>query len=89
MQPAHSRDGAGADCARNAGLYDQLERALISLTYALADARVSEQSPPAELDRIVRSHEALQSAGAEVQVIMLALQSAGLRSAAERARQWG
>ena len=89
MRPDFTKDGAGGDPAGNEGLYDQLERALISLTYALADARVSEQSPPAELDRIVRSHEALQSAGAEVQVIMLALQSAGLRSAAERARQWG
>jgi hypothetical protein len=84
-----SKDGAGGDDARNAGLYDQLERALISLTYALADARVSEQSAPSEFDRIARSHEALQNAGAQVQVILLALQSAGLRSAAERVRQWG
>jgi hypothetical protein len=89
MQRACSKDEAGVDRARNAGLYDALERALISLTYALADARVSEQSPSAELDRLVRSHEALQSAGAQLQVILLALQSAGLRSAAERARDWG
>ena len=89
MQPVCSKDRVGGDGARSAGLYDQLERALISLTYALADARDSEQSAPSEFDRIARSHEALQNAGAQVQVIMLALQSAGLRSAAERARQWG
>ena len=88
MQPVGSKNGAKGDEARNAGLYDELERALISLTYALADARISEQSAPFEFDRIARSHEALQNAGAQVQVIMLALQSAGLRSAAERARNW-
>jgi hypothetical protein len=65
-----------------------LERALIALQYALADVRSFKTSASFEQDPFVRSQEALLSAGEEVQVILLALKSAGLRSAAERARKW-
>jgi hypothetical protein len=74
---------------RNARLYDRLERALIAMEYALADARSSELGAPSqELHRIARSQEALQSAGEELQEILLALKAAALEHAALRARQW-
>jgi hypothetical protein len=69
-------------------LYDRLERALIALEYALADARSCEKSAASDLDDVVRSHKALQGAGEELHDIMLALKSAGLQRAAERARHW-
>jgi hypothetical protein len=84
----------GADCedvvkSASARLYDRLERALIALEYALADARSFEKSASFELDPFVRSQEALLSAGEEVHITLLALKSAGLESAAARARRWG
>ncbi len=87
MRVAGEIDGTnGHDVARNARLYDRLERALIALEYALADARSSEHH--VESDRLARSQEALQSAGEEVQDILLALRAAALEHAAMRTRQW-
>jgi hypothetical protein len=73
----------------SASLYDRLERALIALEYALADARSLEQRPiRSDLDRMAKSQEALQRAGEEVQEVLLALKAAALRDAAARAREW-
>ena len=70
-------------------LYDRLERALIALEYALADARAFESAQAfAEFDRIARSQDAMQAAGEEIQDVLLALRTAALRSAARRAGQW-
>jgi hypothetical protein len=75
--------------ARTTRLYDRLERALIALEYALADARASEQETTApQYDRIARSQEAMQSAGEEVQEVLVALKTVALEHAAQRARQW-
>jgi hypothetical protein len=78
------------DCeVGNARLYDRLERALIALEYALADARSSELgAAQPEFDRIARSQDALQNAGEEVQDVLLALRTAALENAAIRTRQW-
>lgn len=74
---------------RNARLYDRLERTLIALEYALADARTLERvGVVQEFDRASRSHEALQSAGEEMQDILLALKAAALERAAMQTRQW-
>jgi D-serine dehydratase len=90
MRAAFSTDAAdGVGVARNARLYDRLERALIALQYALGDARAYEQAAASpEPERIARSQDALQVAGEEVQDILLALKAAALERAAQRARQW-
>jgi hypothetical protein len=73
---------------QSAILYDRLERALIALEYALADARSAEQDPrSAEPFGISRSQEALQSAGEEIHEVMMALRAAALRNAAARAQE--
>jgi hypothetical protein len=73
----------------SASLYDRLERALIALEYALADARSLEQRPIRfDLDRVAKSQDELLSAGEEVQEVLLALKAAALRDAATRAREW-
>lgn len=64
-------------------LYDRLERALIVLEYALADARQPEDSVTQ-----ARSQEALLSAGDEVQGVLALLKNAALGEAAARARSW-
>jgi hypothetical protein len=72
-----------------AHLYERLERAIIALEYALADARrPNGPSPDEQISSLVRSQEALQSAGEEVQQVMLALRKAALGEAAERVRRW-
>jgi len=85
--------GPDVDCGElvkssSARLYDRLERALIALEYALADARSCEKSASFELDPFVRSQDALQSAGEDLHLILAALKSAGLQGAAERANHW-
>jgi len=75
---------------QSAGLYDRLERALIALEYALADARSSDQAPRHdEIEGIDRSQAALQSAGDQVQEVLLALRAVALHDAAESTRHWG
>lgn len=72
-----------------AELYERLERAIIALEYALADARRSHgPSPDEQIAGLARSQEALQNAGAEVQDVLLALRKAALGEAAERVRRW-
>jgi hypothetical protein len=70
---------------QSAVLYDRLERALIALEYALADARSAERE---ELAAVSRSQEALQSAGEELHEVLIALRAAALRDAALRVREW-
>lgn len=73
----------------SANLYERLERALIALEYALADARSAERKPlPEELSPVSRSQEALQSAGEEVHEVLVALRQVALRDAASRLREW-
>ena len=60
-----------------AGLYDRLERALIGLEYALADARKFDD---------LASQEALLSAGEEIQDVLALIKTAALGEAAARAR---
>jgi signal transduction histidine kinase len=71
----------------SASLYDRLERALIALEYALADARSAEQQPP-EAAAVSRSQEALQSAGEELREVLSALREIALHDAAARVREW-
>ena len=69
-----------------APLYDRLERAVIALEYALADARAYESARAfARLDRIARSQSA--DAG-DIQDALLAFQTAALQSAARSAGRW-
>ncbi len=70
---------------QSAVLYDRLERALIALEYALADAR-SAQGP--EQGAVARSQEALQGAGEELQEVLGALRALALHDAAVRVREW-
>ena len=71
---------------RSATLYDRLERAIINLEYALADARSSERDEiKAGFEAVHRSHEALQSAGEEVLDVLVALKAEALQAAAIRA----
>jgi hypothetical protein len=64
-----------------------LERALIALEYALADARSAEQQGP-EPAAVSRSQEALQSAGEEIHEALTALRAAALSDAAARVKEW-
>jgi len=74
---------------QSAGLYDRLERALIALEYALADARSLDRAPRREEpEGIDRSQAALLSAGDEVQEVLLALRAVALHDAAESTRRW-
>jgi hypothetical protein len=68
-------------------LYDRLERALIALEYALADARSAEQQAP-EPAAVSRSQEALQSAGEELSGVLNTLRAIALHDAAVRVREW-
>lgn len=71
---------------QSAGLYDRLERAIIALEYALADARSSESEEfGADSETIARSREALQGAGEEVLEVLVALKARALQAAAVRA----
>ena len=73
-----------------AHLYERLERAIIALEYALADARrPNGPSPDEQMSSFARSQEALQTAGDEVQEVLAELKQAALGEAAERVRQWG
>ena len=72
---------------RRSKLYDELERALIALEYALADARALDEAP-LESEGVARSQDALQSAGEEVQGLLFALRASAMQSAAARVRHW-
>lgn len=70
-------------------LYDRLERALIALEYALADARSAKHEEMSEeLAAVLRPQEALQSAGEEIHEVLIALRVAALHDAATRVREW-
>jgi hypothetical protein len=70
-------------------LYDRLERAIIALEYALADARREHGPALSEQDSaLARSQEALLTAGEEVQAVLLLLKTAALGEAAARVRGW-
>ena len=82
----------GSEYARSgeAYLYERLERAIIALEYALADGRrPTGPSQDEQISSLARSQEALQSAGEEVQAVLLELKQAALGEAAERVRRWG
>ena len=73
----------------SASLYDRLERAIIAMEYALADARswqFAEMS--AGFGGVSKAQDDLQRAGEEVQDVLFALKSQALRAAASRARAW-
>lgn len=72
---------------QSAILYDRLERALIALEYALADARAAGQQAP-EPGAVSRSQEALQSAGEELHEVLIALRAVALHDAALRVMEW-
>jgi hypothetical protein len=68
-------------------LYDRLERAIIALEYALADARRADGEALAGSDSVSpRPQEALLTAGEELQQILLLLKTAALGEAAARWR---
>ncbi|HXT09174.1 MAG TPA: hypothetical protein VN715_19835 [Roseiarcus sp.] len=74
---------------QSANLYDRLERALIALEYALADARSAEREAlPEELAVVSRPQEALQSAGEELHKVLIALRANALHDAAARVAEW-
>jgi len=74
---------------RSANLYDRLERALIALEYALADARsAGHEALPEEPEVVSRPQEALQSAGEELHKVLIALRTVALRDAALRVTEW-
>ena len=65
---------------------DRIERALITLEYALADARALESARAfARLERLAREQSERAKAGRDV---LLSLQTAALHRAARRAAQW-
>ena len=70
----------------SAGLYDRLERSIIALQYALADARRPNDPTRDEVSAHARAQEALLSAGEEIQQILNVLKNATLVEAGERAR---
>ena len=73
-----------------AQLLERLERAIIALEYALADARrPNGPSHDEQLSSLARSQEALQNAGEEVQEVLGELKTAALGEAAQRVRRWG
>ena len=69
--------------------YDRLERAIIALEYALADARseAGDDIGTTEIG-VSRAQEALQQAGEEVLEVLTALKSQALQDAAAGARAW-
>ena len=70
---------------RSASLYDRLERAIIALEYALADARSCQfDELQGGFGGIAKSQEALESAGREVQDVLVALKASALQAAALR-----
>jgi hypothetical protein len=83
----------GCDYAQSGGggrLYERLERAIIALEYALADARrPNGPSQDEQISSLARSQQALQSAGEEVQDVLQALKMAALSEAAARVKRWG
>jgi signal transduction histidine kinase len=75
--------------AAGASQYDRLERAIIALQYALADARSeADDALGATEIGVSRAQDALQQAGEEVQKVLTALRAQALHSAAASAREW-
>jgi hypothetical protein len=73
----------------SAGHCDRLERAIIALEYALADARSeADDNVGANEIGVSRAQEALQQAGGEVLEVLAALKSQALQAAAASARAW-
>ncbi len=73
---------------KSAVLYDRLERALIALEYALADAKSSHGAGrEIEFRGFQKSQNALQTAGEELHETLLALRFAALQDAAALAQQ--